>query len=215
MRMSSGKLTRRLPRVEVTAADVKLRYLDDGTGRAEFHYVAPAEDPATWAEPFVRLGRAHETSRAARWEAWQIAAQRGGRLLDQQRGALVEQPLWWDFRIDLAGEDPADFQRKKKGEQRLKRALVAWIGLPSLDAIKLARMLASKWEARFALTQTEILKMHQGLDGLTPLSKALAVKITHTAGELMPSHLEKPYRPSLSAPVVDDVRTGNPYTIAA
>jgi hypothetical protein len=32
--MSSGKLTRRLPKVQPTAADVRLRYKDDGTGKA-------------------------------------------------------------------------------------------------------------------------------------------------------------------------------------
>lgn len=216
MRMSSGKLTRRLPKVQPTAADVRLRYKDDGTGKAEYHYVTEAIDPSSCFEDFKRLGGAHDTYGQAKAEAWTLAAKRGGLLLDYQRGYLAEQPLWWEFTIDLSGLDPADFQRKKKGEQRLKRALQGWIGLPSLEALKLARLLIARWrDVRFALTQTEIRKLHQGPGDLTPLSKAMAARVTYREGEVMPAHLAKPYRPSLSAPVAGDVLTGDPYTTAA
>lgn len=196
MRMSIGKLNRRLPRVVPTEADVMLRYVDDGTGRASSHYVSTCM-PVRWDEPFPRYGGSFETFREAKAEAWRQAAARGGRLLDFQRGMWAEQPLWWDFDIDLSDEaEPWIFDRKGKGEARLKRALEGWIGLPSLDALKLARMLIhQQWKARYALTQTEALQAHRlygTFEGLTPMSRAMAAKITYRAGEIVPAHLEKP-----------------------
>jgi hypothetical protein len=214
VRKPASRIARDLPETQAIPADVMIRRVDGATGRAEGYYVASAWGESWWGQQ-QQLGGMHPARQEAQLEAWRLSAIRGGRLLSFQRHRLVEQVLWWEFSIDLTGEDPVDYQRQGKGERRLHDVLARWLDLPAVDALRLARQLILRWHGvKFALTQSETRKLHQRPSSLTPLSKALADRVTYREYEAMPAHLAKPtYQPALNAPVAGDMLTSNPSYI--
>lgn len=157
MRVTHGKLTRRLPRAIPAPGDLiiaKTCYC--GTAPDGF-FVAAADRPSPDGG-LLHISRAFQRRREAVAAAWKLLAD-GGRLLDYQRGVLAEQPYLWrlTFRRDrLDAEGLALFGRRQRGERWLIEALMAWAGLPREDARGVARRLVARGATTEALTQTEI-----------------------------------------------------------
>ena len=156
MRLTYGKLTRRLPRAVPTTQDVmvvKTYYC--GSRPDAFHVVSVLRDGDDGMR--LRLSGGFQRRKDAIRAVWRLMPD-GGRLLDYQRGVLAEQPYLWSvsFRRDrIPVEEQTLFNRRQRGEGWLIAALEAWAGLPRADARTLARLLVAHGSTTYPLTQTE------------------------------------------------------------
>jgi hypothetical protein len=170
MRLSYGRLTRDLPRAEITPGDLVVTKTCFCGEQPDEHYVTPATSflPEAWHQERQRLGT-FRTRKEAVAHAWKLLALRqaagveGGRLLDWQRGHMAEQPFLFrlSFKRALTDEEKSLFQRGKLKDRKLILALEKWAGLPKKDARTFARKLIAKGETLIPLTQTEIRATYQ------------------------------------------------------
>lgn len=156
MRVTRGKLTRRLPRATPGPGDVRVVKTCYCGQQPDGFFVADAfrDDPDGG---LLHRTRTFNRRREAVAAAWALLAD-GGRLLDAQRNVTAEQPYLWRVRLRrelIPAEDRGLFARGKRGERQLIDALAAWAGLPTADARTLARLAIAHGEAVYPLTQTE------------------------------------------------------------
>lgn len=202
MRLTFGKLTRRLPRATPAEGDVlisKTWYC--GTQPDEFYVLDAVRDDA---EGFRRrLSRGHARRKDALAVVWDLLAARpGGRLLDYQRGVLAEQPYLWRVQLKrhlIPVEDRHLFERRKRGECQIIDTLMVWAGLPKADARTLARLIIARGDAVYPLTQTEIRQAQQPMgqregkgSGVTRRVLSAWTLIEAWPAEVLPTPLRAP-----------------------
>lgn len=197
MRLSYGRLTRTLPRVEPGSGDLVVTKTCFCGTQPDEHYVTPATSflPDAWHQERVRLG-VFRTRKAAVARAWELLAARRllaeqgekpGRLLDWQRGRMAEQPFLFrlTFRRHLTEDERPLFARNKSGERKLIRAIELWSGLPKRDARVNVRTLIARGEVLVALTQTEIRRTYQPNE-MRPATVEVWALVQATPAEVLP-----------------------------
>jgi hypothetical protein len=191
MRLIRGKLTRRLPRTEARPEDVTVVKTCHCDGMADEYFVAPADLGGAY-DAIPRLTHTFRLRRQAVSAAWEILARTGGRLLDYQRGTLAEQPYLWRVvlrRELISKEEWPTFLRRKPGEQKLIAALVAWSGLPMVDARTLARLLIARGEVEYPLTQTETRQAQRPFEATRPAVYSSWSRVVVSPAEVVPAAL--------------------------
>lgn len=195
MRLTYGKLTRRLPRATPTEADVmvsKTYYC--GSQPDAFHVVSVLRDGEDGMR--LRLSGGIQKRKDAIRTAWRLMPE-GGRLLDYQRRVLAEQPYLWvvTFKRDLIPvEDRTLFNRRQRGEGWLISTLETWAGLPRPDARTLARLLVAHGSASYPLTQTETRRALVPLDareGVTRRALSMWALLDAHPAEVLPAPLRE------------------------
>lgn len=199
MRLPWGKLTRRLPRTVAQLEDVTLGRTYDDDGNAAAWFVAPALMVWAWHEPTPRLSPVVRRRKDAVALAWDLAGARGGRLLDYQRGTLVEQPLRWEVKLCLDEATWAAYQgfaKRSAPRENLARALAGWAGFGRQDArwalSELLHAHAQRRAAVLPLTQSETRSALQPPQGLRPRVAELWALLRVSPLDLLPAHLAAP-----------------------
>lgn len=197
MRVTFGKLTRSLPRVEPQPDDVVIANTFDEAGNADGFFVAPAVHLGHWTEPTLHLSRVTRTRKRAVQDAWALLALRGqGRLLDYQRGRLAEQPFLWSVRLVASPEIRTrfkDFAVRTSARENLARALAVWSGMPRKDARQAARDLVCRGgHLTLALTQTECRTALHVTPEMRPNVKAVWALLQVTPIDVLPEVVRRP-----------------------
>ena len=185
MRLSYGRLTRKLPAMTPLPADVWVVTSIDEEGTR--YVVAPVA--CGWGETLY-LSSKFTRRKDATAAAWRLAAIRGGRLLDYQGRTLAEQPLRWSVTLRWEPEvleAHQGFAPRTTARQHLARALSWWAGLPRNDArAAAAQLVAGRGQAVLALTQTESRSAQKPPEGLRPALAAIVNLLSFHPLDVLP-----------------------------